>query len=291
MAISTPTNIAAVTGGSTANASIYTTASSVLSAGATYLLTIGGYRSGGGQTPSQVSHDPAGTPLSFSLVSAGGIGAEINNYDAVGRRHVSVWRVTPVSDTGSAGIRITFPATQSSAGWSLTELETGVDGVTPVVQVKKASGTASTAANPGAMSTFTNADSLTYLAIGWGDGTANPTETIVATESRTELEEHSDGERLKLSDHYQNPNGGDTSIGATLSATVDWGAIGIEFLASAGALSDDVLIRLGSIDYTSGSGLVTPFFWPSEVVGGSASGGGYYWRRRRLDELTAFEEV
>lgn len=54
--------------------------------------------------------------------------------------------------------------------------------------------------------------------------------------------------------------------------------------------SDDILIRLGSLTVTTGSGLVTTLF---TTTGGAApvGGGGYYLRRRRLDDMTSFDDV
>lgn len=233
MAISTPTNVAAVTGGNTGNLSTYDTAVTVLTSGRLYLLTFANYKSATPAIPTTVTHDPLGTPLSFTLVTDGTTNASVVSYDSAAHRSVSVWRVIPSSTTASALIRVTGMGACSAAGWSLTEVSSGFDSTTPFPQVKVNSGQ-QTSAIAVTMSSFLDANSLTYLAMAWGDGTANPAETIVATESRTELEEHNDGERESLGDDYQNPNGSDTSIGATLSAsTVDWAAIGIELAATA----------------------------------------------------------
>jgi hypothetical protein len=223
MALAGPVNVAGMTGSSTANTATYTTGAGVLTAGRKYLLRVVSYRSGGSQTPSTVVHDAGGTPLSFTLVS----GAAVNNYDSAAHRHLSVWEVTPGADTASAAITITFPAGCSSAGWGL-DYYTGQNNTGTFVQVVTNTGQ-QTAAIAVTMASFAASGNGTYLAMAWGDGTANPAETIAPTESRSELEEHNDAERSSLGCHYQTPNGSDTSIGATLSAsTVDWGAIGIE---------------------------------------------------------------
>ena len=230
MAISTPTDVAAVTGGNTANLSTYDTAATVLTAGRLYLLTFANYKSSSPAVPTSVTHDPVGTPLSFTKISDGTHNAEVVSYDAAAHRAVSVWYVIPASTTASALIRVTGMGACSAAGWSLTEITSGFDatgGSTTFPGVATNSGTTSTAVSV-TMASFASTDNLTYLAMAWGSGTSNPTQTVSPTESRTELEEHNDGERESLSDHYQNPNGSDTSIGATLSANQDWGAIGIE---------------------------------------------------------------
>lgn len=231
MAISTPTNVAAVTGGNTGNLSTYDTAVTVLTSGRLYLLTFANYKASSPAVPTSVKHDPVGTPLSFTLITDGTDNAQVISYDSAVHRAVSVWYVIPGSTTASALIRITGMGACSAAGWSLTEITSGFDatgGATTFPGVATNSGL-QTSAIAVTMAAYANTNNLTYLAMAWGDGTANPAETIVATESRTELEEHNDGERESLGSHYQNPNGSDTSIGATLSAsTVDWAAIGIE---------------------------------------------------------------
>jgi hypothetical protein len=233
MAISTPTSVLA--SGSASNLSTYDTAVTVLTSGRLYLLTFANYKSATPAVPTTVTHDPVGTPLSFTLITDGTDNASRISYDSAAHRAVSVWYVIPGSTTASALIRITGMGACSAAGWSLTEITSGFNatgGATtfPGVATNSATQTSAIAVT---MAAYANTNNLTYLAMAWGDGTANPAETIVATESRTELEEHNDTERQSLGSHYQNPNGSDTSIGATLSAAaVDWAAIGIEIAAT-----------------------------------------------------------
>lgn len=273
MAISTPTNVAAVTGGSVSNASSYDTAATILTAGRLYRLAVVTYKSSTPAIPTTVTHAPTGTPLSFTLVTAGGTDASVVSWDSAAHRSLSVWQVVPGSTTASAVIRITGMGTCSSCGWSLTEITSGFDATTPTAQVKVASGL-QTSAIAVTMGSFADSNNLTTLVMGWGDGTANPAETIVATESRTELEEHNDGERSSLGSDYQNPNGGDTTIGATLSAsTVDWACIGIEtaaaitsFTATA-ALTVVPAVAAASAETFTGTAALT--ITPSEVASGT----------------------
>lgn len=265
-------NIAGMTGGNVANATSYVTGAGVLTAGRKYLIRIANYATGGGADPTSVVHDAAGTPLSFTKVTDGTTAASKNNYDSAAHRGESVWQVTPSATTASAGITITFGATRSSCGWSVDEI-TGHDETGTFVQVVVNSGTAGTAI-AATMAAFGATGNLTYLAMAWGSGTANPTQTISPTESRSELEEHNDGERSSLGCHYQNPNGGDTTVGATLSAATDWAIIAIEIKAAAGgggatgsgamsaalgssmsAAGDEKFSGTGALSVTAGAGM------------------------------------
>jgi hypothetical protein len=232
MAIATPTTITA--SGNAANLSVYTTAAVTLTAGRLYIIQVNGYRSSGPHVVDSVVHDAAGTPLSFTKINDGVDDAEIVGWDSSSgtRRTLSTWYVIPGSTTGSAVITITWPSSRSACGWRLVEITSGFDatgGSTTFPQVVTATGTVAAVAVT--MGSFGGADSLTWLGMGWGSGTANPSETVAPTEGRTELGEHNDGERGSQGVHYENPNGSDTSIGATLSAANDWGAIGIEIAA------------------------------------------------------------
>lgn len=232
MAISTPTTVIAA--GNTANLGTYDTAAVTLVAGRLYAIQLTGYRSGGGTVVNSVTHDPAGTPLSFAIISDGTNDARVQPWDAASHRTLTHWYVIPGATTSNALIRIIWASTQSACGWRLVEIASGFDstgGATTFPAVRTNSGTV--AAVTVTMPTFGATDNLLLLGVGWGSGTSNPSETIAPTESRTELGEHNDGERASLAVHYQNPNGGDTSIGATLSAANDWGAVGIEVAAAA----------------------------------------------------------
>ena len=57
------------------------------------------------------------------------------------------------------------------------------------------------------------------------------------------------------------------------------------------ANGQDVLIRLGSMQATTGSGLVTSAFSSITPAGGDPTDGGYYQRRRSLDAMCAMDEV
>lgn len=227
MSISTPTSI--IASGNTANLGTYDTAAVTLTSGRKYYIVITGYRTAAA-TISSVTHDPLGTPLSFSRVTDGTTAAQVVSWDVAGHRTIEVWEVVPGSTTANALIRIIWASTQSACGWTLVEVASGFDTSGTTVQVVVGSGAATTAIAL-TMASFSGTDNLMLLCMGWGDGTANPTETITATEGRTELEEHNDGERASLGEHYQNPNGSDTTVGATLSAATDWGAIAIEVKA------------------------------------------------------------
>jgi hypothetical protein len=235
MAISTPTTITA--GGGTANSPTYDTALVTLTAGRLYIIVINGYSSGGGTNLDFVRHDLTGTPLDFIQITDGTDTAAILNWDAAIHRALHVWYVIPSTTTANAAIRIDWAATQSAAGWRLIEITSGFKtGTTAEIfpgvatNVDAGAGTAITCT----MASFAATDNMTLLCMGWGQSTTNPTQTIVTTESRTELGEHNDGERCSQGVHYQNPHGSDTSIGATLSANNEWGAIGIEIAASGG---------------------------------------------------------
>lgn len=236
MAISTPVD-KITPAGNTANASSYTTAAVVLDANKLYIIQVVGYRTTA-QAISSIVHDAAGTPLSFSLISDGTDTAAQLAYDVAAHRVHEAWYVIPGSTTASAAITITWASAQSAAGWRLVEIASGFDatgGATTFPGVAKATGNSTAPAVT--MASFGATDNLTLLLVAWGSGTSNPTQTISPTESRTELSEHNDGERSSCGLHYQNPNGGDTSIGCTLSATNNWGAIGIEVAAAASSIT------------------------------------------------------
>jgi hypothetical protein len=232
VAISTPTTVTA--SGSTANAGTYDTAAVTLTANRLYVIVCTGYRAGGGTNMTSITHDPLGTPLAFSEVT----GQNGATWDAAAHRSMEIYYVIPASTTANALVRIVWAATQSSMGWRLMEIQSGFDptgGTTTFPQstitVDAGAGTAIAAT----MSSFGATDNLTLLCMGWGQGTANPSETIAATESRSELGEHNDGERTSQGVHYQNPHGSDTSVGATLSANQEWAIAAIEVAAASTA--------------------------------------------------------
>ena len=237
MAISTPTTIIAT--GNTANLQVYDTAAVTLTADRLYIIVVNGYSSGGGVALDFIRHDPLGTALDFIQITDGTDIAQILNWDAALHRALHVWYVIPSTTTANALIRIDWSATQSACGWRLIEIASGFQtGSTSTIfpgvatNVDAGAGTAITCT----MASFAATDNMTLLCMGWGSGTSNPTQTVAETESRTELGEHGDGERGRQGVHYQNPHGSDTSIGATLSAANEWGAIGIE-IAAAGAVA------------------------------------------------------
>jgi len=228
MAISTPTN-KITAAGSISNLTQYDTAVVTLDAGKDYLLLTSSYGATS-HTVSTVQHDPVGTPLSFTRISDGTTSAQKQNWDAAAHRIVEAWRVRPGAGTASALVRIVFTGTQSAACWTLLEIASGVDNTTPFVKVVVNSGTAGTAASA-TMNAFGATDNLLLMIVALGTGTADPAENVVATESRTEIAEIDDAERSQHATHYQNPNGGDTSIGATWTNAEDWACIGIEIKA------------------------------------------------------------
>ena len=60
-------------------------------------------------------------------------------------------------------------------------------------------------------------------AIG-GPGTPDPADNIIEAEGRSELADVDDNNRAEHADHYQNPNGGDTSLTASWTSSWDWAA-------------------------------------------------------------------
>lgn len=231
MAISTPTS--KLSAGNTANQSTYDTAVVTLDAGKWYIMAISGYAVANAAITSVV-HDPLGTALNFTLISDGVTSAVNNPYDtSVNHRNHELWAVKPNSTTANALIRITWPSSRSAAGWSLTEIASGFATSGQWVQVKKATGTAGTTASL-TMNSFVDGNSLLFVSWAIGTGTGDPLQNITPTESRTELIDVDDGERTEHADHYQNPNGGDTSLTSTWSSSMDWSALGVEMKAAAG---------------------------------------------------------
>lgn len=275
MSIANPTTV--IASGNTANLGTYDTAAVVLTAGRKYYLEVTGYRTAANNI-SSVTHDPAGTPLSFSLVTDGTTSARRTAWDTAGHRTIEIWEVVPGSTTASALIRIIWAASQSSCGWRLIEVASGFDTSGTTVQVVTGQGTTTAVALT--MAAFGATENALFLFVGWGTGTANPTATIAPTESRTELGEHNDGERASQGMHYQNPNGSDTSVGATLSATNDWGAIGVEVKAlttslvidsDTGTLTDNRSLTAGTVTADTGALAEVPSLTAQTVNAESAT--------------------
>lgn len=243
MAISTPT--APLNTFDVANLGTYDTAVVVLTANRHYFLVTHGYKTTPHGTVTSVTHDPLGTPLAFSLVTDGTTTARVGPWDATDHRTLEIWRVKPSSTTASALIRIIWDATQSACGWTLVEIATGVDDA-PIVQVKNASGAAGTTASV-TMSAFGATDNLTLFVAANGTGTIAPGEAFSPTEGRTELAENDETERGDHAVHYQNPNGGDTTLNMTWVSAEDWAAIGVEIKSAvaAGKISPPIRILQG----------------------------------------------
>jgi hypothetical protein len=79
------------------------------------------------------------------------------------------------------------------------------------------------------MASFFNSNSALALFLCRDDVIAGG---FTPTESRSELYDYNDTERNTIGFHYQTPNGGDTSVGATITSD-DWAAVGVEFKAAA----------------------------------------------------------
>jgi len=246
MAVSTPTTVFA--SGNTANASSYDTQSVVLTANRLYLLCVAGYRSGGSVNAESVTHDPTGTPLSFTTVTDGTNEARAQGFGDADRRTIAVWRVIPASTTANAVIRIVWAAGQSAMSWRLVEIASGFDATTPFPKVRAqiSSVTDNTATVPD-FSSFDGTGSLMLAMFGIGTGVSNPANIAIdETEGRTELGQHWENERTNQAVHYQNPNGGDTTVNATIGGSANhWGAIGIEIKA-AGAADTPIDAQPGS---------------------------------------------
>jgi hypothetical protein len=250
--ISTPTTV--LSSGDTTNSSSYTTASTVLTAGRLYIIVIGGYRVSGAVNAASIIHDVSGTSTNFARISDGVTDAVAQGFGDTTRRIVAAWSVIPGSTTASAPITVNWTSTQSSMSWHLLEIASGFDATTTFPQVKAAiSSVTGTTIDPGTMGSFGSSDNMLLFAMAIGTGTGNPTQTIANNESRVELDEHGDGERTRQATHYQNPNGGDTTINATISGSTHWGAIGIEIAATAGGAAGQPYIkRVRGVPFSSG---------------------------------------
>lgn len=225
--ITDPTNI--IASGSTVNSKTYDTATVTLTANRWYTLTIHGYSSGGGELVSSVVQDPDGTPLSFTKITDAGV--------SYGIRRIEVWAVRPTSTTANAKITITWDTTESASGWSLTEWSAGVNSTDFSAQVQTNSGSGGTSSSV-TMSSFADSNNAVFFVTGIGSGSSDPSDNIVEAEGRSELADIDDGERGEHADHYQNPNGADTSLTASWTGTLDWGAIGIEVRSEGGGASN-----------------------------------------------------
>jgi hypothetical protein len=65
--------------------------------------------------------------------------------------------------------------------------------------------------------------------------------------------------------------------------------VGWQITGAGGNVNRDVLVRLGSLAQTTGSGLITSAFSSITPVS-SAKGGGYYHHRKSTDAMTSFDE-
>lgn len=252
-----------------------------LVAGRHYFVVIESSSSGAAETVNSVVFDPTGTPLSFSQVDDGVTPAVLTGFGVTGNTF-QVWHRHVSSTTATSFLRVIFAGTQSACGWGLFYIE-GENDTGTIVQVKTATGASTT---PGVtMNAFGGTNNLLLLCVCRDDIAGG----FTVTEGRSELYENQENERNWSTTHYQNPHGSDTSVGCTLNVSDNWAAIGIEILAAEGATSDDVLIRLGSMGTTDGSGLVTADF----TAGAAATvfGGGYLLRRRLLDAMTGLDDV
>lgn len=220
MAITNPTNV--LNEFNTTNLGTYDTGVIVLTADRWYTISAHAYSLAGGQSLNSVTHDPLGTPRSFTLIPGAAV--------AWNSRRLEVWAIKPAVTTDSALIRLAWAGTQSASGWILNEWSAGVDPTTFAQQVVINSGTASTSSSVD-MSSFTANDNATFFITGLGTGAGAPGKDLIAGEGRIELAENDETERAEHQDSYQNPNGGDTSLNSSWTGAMDWGAIGIEVKA------------------------------------------------------------
>lgn len=198
-----------------------------LVSGRQYFMVIESFSSGAAEFASSVVHDPTGTPLNFTACTDGASTAQVSGWGLTGNE-IQVWAVDVTTTTADAAIRITFSAAQSACGAGLFYV-TGADlsGNFPQVVNNLGTGTAVSAT----MASFGATDNMLLLAVARDDIAGG----FTPTESRSELYENQETERNWSTTHYQNPNGGDTSVGCTLNVSDDWGAIGIEVKASVAA--------------------------------------------------------
>jgi len=204
-----------------------------LTAGRHYFVLVVNHGSGGGALPTAVSFDPDGTPVSFALVTDGTTEASSTAIDTDTLKGCSLWHAHVSSTTATSFFRLSYAATQSCCAVVVFYLEGETDSGL-FVQVVKANGTSTSPACT--MAAFNNADNgllLCVLRVG-GIGT----DQITATESRTELSETLDTERAHPAVHYQLPNGGDTSVGASFGTSAAWQVFGIEIKGSAAEAKD-----------------------------------------------------
>lgn len=206
---------------------VFDTSAIVLQAGKTYLIGIGNRTSGENKKVSTVVHDPTGTPLSFSQLTDGSTGADAA---LTSSRNVEIWAVTPASTTSSAVIRITFAAGTDAFGadWILFHFDDPVDAVQVTIN-EDGSGTSAT----GTLSTFSDTDNVTLFEVFIAE--AQSVSSVSPDEGRSELAEGGQTQQYHQTIHYQNPNGSDTSLTATLSVTESWSTISVEL----GPLSSD----------------------------------------------------
>lgn len=232
MAITGPTLVAG-TWYNTANTNPYSTVSgtntfnTVLTAGRRYFFVIEAFSSGAAENITSVVHSPSGTPTNFSRVTDGTTDAQLTGFGVTGNVF-EVWQVNVTATTADDEIVITFGGTQSACGGALYYIE-GEDDTGTIVQVVKATGTSTSPAVT--MASFGATDNLLLLAVCRDDIAGG----FTVTESRTELYENQESERNWSTTHYQNPHGGDTSVGCTLNVSDDWAAIGIEVKAAVSA--------------------------------------------------------
>lgn len=184
--------------------------------------------------PTSVVFDPDGTPLSLSVVSDGVTDALQTGWDTDTAKAASLWHVHVSANTAVSFFRITLPATQSCCSVIVFYVE-GEDDTGLIVQVVKATGTSTTPAVT--MASFAATDNGLLFAVFRAGGSA--TDTITPTESRSELSETMDTERSHPALHYQLPNGGDTSVNASIASAV-WCAFGVELKAGAAAAGAEI---------------------------------------------------
>ena len=148
--------------GSLTDGTVYNTASVSLKAGRLYLLLVQGRRS-----TNAAASAPTVTGASQTWTQV-----DTHQLSSATRFRTTLFRCVPVSDASGA-LTITFPETQSVAGWILDEFtgaRGGNNGANAIIQSESDEGAAGTSYSD-VLATFAYAENATYIAASVG-GTA-----------------------------------------------------------------------------------------------------------------------